>query len=107
VRVEMPPLRVRSGDVLALADHFMRRFALDNHKRIDGFTDRARAKLAAHRWPGNVRELENTIERAVVLSQGPMIDEDDLPFEALSDSFGAVRIPGSTLAELERHAILK
>jgi two-component system response regulator HydG len=108
VRVEMPPLRVRSGDVLALADHFMRRFALDNHKRIEGFTDRARAKLAAHRWPGNVRELENTIERAVVLCQEPMIDEDDLPFEALSDSsFGAVRIPGSTMAELERHAILK
>jgi two-component system response regulator HydG len=107
VHIDMPPLRLRSGDVITLAKHFLRRFAQENHKSIDGFTDRARQKIAAHRWPGNVRELENSIERAVVLCDADMIDEDHLPFEAAPDvQQGSVRIPGSTMAEIERHAIL-
>ena len=79
----MPPLRVRGGDVLVLANHFLRRFARENHKthRRLHATRRAR-RSSAHRWPGNVRELENAIERAVVLCEGTRIDEDDLPFEA-------------------------
>ncbi len=107
VHVEMPPLRVRSGDVMMLAEHFVRKFARENHRSLDGFTDAARAKLVNHRWPGNVRELENAIERATVLCRGPLIDEGDLPFNAVTEGLGVVRIPGSTMAELERHAILK
>ncbi|HEX7667537.1 MAG TPA: sigma-54 dependent transcriptional regulator, partial [Polyangiaceae bacterium] len=107
VHVEMPPLRLRGGDVVTLAGHFLRRFALENHKRVDGFTDKARAKLVASRWPGNVRALENAIERAVVMCTGEEIDEGDLPFEAVPESLGGVKIPGSTMAELERYAILK
>jgi two-component system response regulator HydG len=106
VHVEMPPLRLRGGDVLLLADHFLRKFALENHKRIDGFTEKAKTKLMGYRWPGNVRALENAIERAVVLTEGPMIDDDDLPFEAAPDATG-LRIPGSTMADIEKHAILK
>ncbi|MDI1447581.1 sigma-54 dependent transcriptional regulator [Polyangium sp. 6x1] len=106
VHVEMPPLRLRGGDVLLLAMHFLRRFAVENKKRIDGVTDRARAKLLAHRWPGNVRELENAIERAVVLCEGPQIDEDDLPIDVAPLPKGGVRIPGATMAEIERFAIL-
>jgi two-component system, NtrC family, response regulator HydG len=107
VHIDMPPLRVRGGDVIALANHFLRRFALENHKRIDGFTDAARTRLVTHRWPGNVRALENAIERAVVLCNGPALDEGDLPFETTSENLGAIRIPGSTLADLERYAIMK
>jgi two-component system response regulator HydG len=107
VHVEMPPLRLRGADVVMLANHFLRRFALENHKRMDGFTDDARAKLLGHRWPGNVRALENTIERAVVLSEGPRIDAAALPFEPAAEAFGPVRIPGATMAEIERYAILK
>jgi two-component system response regulator HydG len=106
VSVELPPLRLRGADVLTLATHFLQRFALDNHKAIEAFTPAARTKILAHRWPGNVRELENAIERAVVLSEGTEVDADDLPFDAAQPVHGSVRIPGSTMAELERYAIL-
>ena len=106
VHVEMPPLRLRGNDVVLLADHFLRRFARENQRRIDGFTDSARNKIVAHRWAGNVRELENAIERAVVLSTGAVVDAEDLPFDATPAVSGAVRIPGATLAEIEKYAIL-
>jgi two-component system response regulator HydG len=106
VHIEMPPLRLRGSDVIVLANHFLVRFAQENHKRVEGFTDRARAKIVAYRWPGNVRALENAIERAVVMCEGALIDEGDLPFEAVPEVHGAVRIPGATMAEIERYAIL-
>jgi two-component system response regulator HydG len=108
IQVEMPPLRDRGADVMALAHHFLTRFAEENHKRIVGFTDAARARLLSHRWPGNVRELENAMERAAVLSSGERIDAADLPSEMVDTSPQiGVAIPGSTMAEIERHAILR
>jgi two-component system response regulator HydG len=106
VHLEMPPLRVRDGDILLLASHFLRRYAEENGKEIRGFSDAARAQLLAHRWPGNVRELENAIERAVVLSSSEQVEDKDLPTEIAPVARGAVRIPGSTMAEIERYAIL-
>ncbi len=106
VRIEMPPLRLRGGDAVVLANHFLHRFAEENHSGARTFTDKARMKIARHRWPGNVRALENAIERAVVLAHGPEIDEPDLPFESEPDVQGGVRIPGSTMGEIERHAII-
>src|SRR5205085_1580393 len=58
VHIEMPPLRLRGGDIVTLAEHFVRKFAAENHKRIDGFTSKATEKLLASRWPGNVRARE-------------------------------------------------
>jgi two-component system response regulator HydG len=106
VHIDMPPLRVRGGDVLVLANHFLRRFAEENRKRIDGFSDEARTKILSHRWPGNVRELENAIERAVVLCEGNRIAEQDLPVDVAPLSRGAVQIPGATMGDIERYAIL-
>ena len=106
VHIEMPPLRVRDTDAIVLANHFLRRFAAENKRKIDGFSDQARAKIVAHRWPGNVRELENAIERAVVLCDGQMIDEEHMPFDVAPVAKGAARIPGATMAEIERYAIL-
>jgi two-component system response regulator HydG len=106
VHIEMPPLRIRGADVLVLANHFLRRFAEENHKGIEGFTDRARGKIVGHRWPGNVRELENAIERAVVLCEGSTIDEGDLPVDVAPITQGTVRIPGATMAEIEKFAIM-
>jgi len=107
VHIEMPPLRLRGPDVLVLASHFVQRFAQENHKRIEGFSEKARAKILGFRWPGNVRALENSIERAVVLCEATIIDEDDLPFEAVPEIQSALRIPGATMAEIERYSILK
>jgi two-component system response regulator HydG len=106
VHFEMPPLRVRGNDILVLANAFLHRFVADNKKPVDGFTADARMKLLSHRWPGNVRELENAIERAVVMCEGPCIEDDDLPFESGQPLRGAVRVPGATMAEVERWAIL-
>ena len=91
-----------------LAEHFLQRFALEDHKAIQGFTDRARMKLRGHRWPGNVRELENAIERAVVLCEGGKIDEEHLPYgPSSSGGLDGIAVPGATMAELEKYAILK
>src|SRR6187549_1827160 len=70
VHIEMPPLRLRGHDVIILAEHFLQQFARENHRRMDGLSDDASAKILFHSWPGNVRELENAMERAVVFSEG-------------------------------------
>jgi DNA-binding NtrC family response regulator len=74
IPIQIPPLRERREDIPALVDHFLRKHAQRIGKRIDRIEDDAVAVLRAHDWPGNVRELENTIERAVVLCAGTVID---------------------------------
>ena len=74
IPIEIPPLRERREDIPGLVEHFLRKHAQRTGKRIDGIEDAALAALRTHDWPGNVRELENTIERAVVLCAGPVID---------------------------------
>jgi two-component system response regulator AtoC len=80
VRVRLPPLRERAGDVAALVAHFLARYAR-LRPELDGMrlSSEAHDALLAHRWPGNVRELEHALERAVVLADGPVIREEDLP----------------------------
>jgi two-component system response regulator HydG len=102
----MPPLRARPSDLLPLANHFLARFSKENGKRIEGFAEDALARITSYRWPGNIRELENVIERSVVLCDGPLLTAKHLPAGVGSVSKGAIRIPGSTLEEVERHLIL-
>jgi DNA-binding NtrC family response regulator len=73
VPIEMPPLRDRREDVPLLVEHFLRKHQQQSGKRIEGLVPGVLAALVDYPWPGNVRELENAIERAVVLSTGPMI----------------------------------
>jgi len=99
VPLTVPPLRERPGDVPALAEHFLARYAtLRPELGPLSFDDDARAALAAHRWPGNVRELEHAIERAVVMAEGPVVREADLPDE-VKERAGRGR-PPETAAEL-------
>jgi DNA-binding NtrC family response regulator len=112
VSVDVPPLRERPSDVPLLAAHFLRRYAAENAKEVTGFTDEALEKLSAYAWPGNVRELENAVERAVVVARGEVVRPEDLPptvraAEGGSMPEGMPPVPGATLEELERFAILR
>ena len=69
VSIEMPPLRERKDDIVPLADFFLRRFAGELKKQIDGIEPDAQKLLMRYNWPGNIRELENAIERAVLLAE--------------------------------------
>ncbi|MEQ9143572.1 MAG: sigma-54 dependent transcriptional regulator [Parvibaculaceae bacterium] len=76
VNLALPALRERPADILALADHFVKKYAAVNGVPVKPISIEARRSLAKHRWSGNVRELENTIHRAVLLSVGSEIDID-------------------------------
>jgi DNA-binding NtrC family response regulator len=109
VALEMPALRERRSDIPALARFFLDRYAKSNAKSIEGFSPEALDLLVAHDWPGNVRELENAIERAVVLANGPRIEPRQLPptVRPKLAAPGTPVIPGATMAEIERYAILE
>jgi DNA-binding NtrC family response regulator len=108
VTIELPPLRERRGDIPVLASFFLRRYAAENGKTIETFSDEALATLHDYAWPGNVRELENVVERAVVLCEGPRVEKKHLPPSVVpaEERGGPPPIPGSTIQELERYAIL-
>jgi len=79
IELRLPPLRHRSEDVPMLIEHFLRRFATEQGKPIDGLDRAAQKTLQEYDFPGNVRELENIIERAVTLAESPLIGVEDLP----------------------------
>ena len=89
--------------------HFLKRYAEENAKNVKSISDAALALLVNHSWPGNVRELENVIERAVVIAEGDVLEPQHLPQELAASSRrgGAPVIPGATMDELERFAIMK
>jgi DNA-binding NtrC family response regulator len=101
IPIQMPPLRDRREDIALLVEHFLRRFARDSGKRIDGVDPLVMAELERYDWPGNVRELENTIERAVVLATGPRLTRDTLWL------MGATSPPSSGLPSLRLHQNLE
>ena len=109
INLRMPALRERSGDVPALARHFLSKYSEENGKTIERFSDAALFRLNQYDWPGNVRELENVIERGVVLAEGPAIEAQHLPQEVhpVHTESSLPAIPGSRLDELERFAIVK
>jgi len=76
--INIPPIRERTGDIPVLAQAFLVRYSEQMKIDINRFTDGAIAAMEAYAWPGNVRELESRIKRAVVMSNGPMIDDKDL-----------------------------
>ena len=76
VNLRLPPLRDRPGDVVALAEHFIKKYAAANGVPVLPLAAEAKRRLAHHRWPGNVRELENAMHRAVLLSTGAEIELD-------------------------------
>jgi two-component system NtrC family response regulator len=78
ITIDIPPLRERHGDAVLLALAFLERHAKEQNRNLKGFTPEALKALDSHTWPGNVREMENLIKRAVIMSDGPMVNADDL-----------------------------
>ena len=89
----VPPLRLREGDIVVLANHFAKRFAIElGLKWTPSFNPSAVAELQRYDWPGNVRELKNVVERAVYLSEGPEISLITLnPFNPPFDLKGTTK----------------
>jgi formate hydrogenlyase transcriptional activator len=101
--IKLPPLRDRLDDISSLVRHFVAKFSQQMHKEINCVPDSIIDVLKRHDWPGNIRELENVIERAVILSSGPILR---LPLEELNLLAGAGRSPTPrTLADAERDHI--
>ncbi len=76
VNLKLPPLRERPGDIVALADHFVKKYAAANGVTERRISEEAKRRLVGHRWSGNVRELENAMHRAVLLATGSEIEQD-------------------------------
>lgn len=79
VPIQVPPLRERRQDIALLARHFVKDFARENRMRPKEITDAAMSLLASQDWPGNVRELRNIIERIAILTEGEVIESQDIP----------------------------
>jgi transcriptional regulator with PAS, ATPase and Fis domain len=115
VRLDLPPLRDRFGDVEVLARHFLRELARESDGVPATLSADALAALTMHSWPGNVRELKNVIERAVIVAGGKTIQTQHLLFQRRrsaqpgvdTENVTVIRIPpcGKSLDEIEREAI--
>ena len=111
VSLSIPPLRSRRSDLPALAAHFLALNARALGKTVRGITPGALSALFAYDWPGNVRELEGVVARAAEACQGDMVGIDDLPAVLRGarpdEGAGSALIPGASLFEIEREAILR
>jgi two-component system response regulator HydG len=113
IQLELPPLRARGGDALALAQNFLGEAAVRNGKPVPGLTPEAAERLLAYDWPGNVRELRNCMERVVALMRGDRVGVEDLPPKVRDYRSGHVLIAGDhphelqPLEEVERRYILR
>ncbi|MFH2076718.1 MAG: sigma-54 dependent transcriptional regulator, partial [Pseudomonadota bacterium] len=112
VMMSIPPLRERKEDIPVLIDHFLKRYAEENGKGIDGLSREAQDLLLKYDYPGHVRELENIIERAVVIAREDVISVEDLPFrEGMEDALEGRRAEESLLRgsieELEKKLIVE
>ncbi|POQ98589.1 transcriptional regulator [Alkalispirochaeta sphaeroplastigenens] len=108
VNIHVPPLRERKEDIPLLVASFVKEFARENNKAVEGVDVRARSALHGYSWPGNIRELRNSIESAVVMCKGSIITLEDLPpaISQVEDGGDSVRVPlGSTMARAEREII--
>ncbi len=110
VSISIPPLRERKEDIPLLANYFLRRFSQENQKNVSHISPEALEILTQYSWPGNVRELEHAIERAVILTNRPVILPEDLPKKI----FEEVKEPGFKfpekllpLKEIEKRYVLK
>ncbi|MGQ0833817.1 MAG: sigma-54-dependent transcriptional regulator [Gammaproteobacteria bacterium] len=102
IEIELPPLRERPEDIMAIAQRRLQALALKYSRALTGFDDTALAALRRYGWPGNVRELGNVIERAVLMARGNAISAADLRLEALAAQPPVPTIESMSLEDAER-----
>ena len=108
VSIEVPPLRDRKEDIPVMAASFLKEFAAENGKTIEGIHEKAYSRLISYHWPGNIRELRNCIESAVVMCRDKLITVDDLPpslQSVIDDDW--IRVPVNTSLEEAEKLIIR
>jgi len=111
ITITLPPLRDRSDDVPILCEHFLKEICENKHTERKRISPEVMRRLLTYRWPGNVRELRNMLESMMVLADGEMLTENDLPERITQESAPEVKsgtLPTNlTMDQLERMAITK
>jgi len=108
ISVHLPPLRERREDIMPLANAFLKRFSAQANRPISGFSPSAVERLTAFDWPGNVRQLQNEVQRAVLLSEGDVVDATDISVTAIKTPGVESQDTNFTLLEgVERNAIVQ
>jgi DNA-binding NtrC family response regulator len=110
VEILLPPLRERGDDILLMARHFLREYADTYQTDTEELSAATQQKLKAYHWPGNVRELRHTVERAVIMSEAPVLQPDDFSFSAPMQAPASDREMGLdtlNLDDIEQAAVRK
>lgn len=108
IEIEIPPLRERFEDIPLLANHFLKHYAAKYEKAVSKISDGAITRMHKHPWPGNIRELQHAIERAVILSNGSVLQPEDFNFTpASSKEDGQLSLEQYNLEEVEKLLIRK
>jgi transcriptional regulator with PAS, ATPase and Fis domain len=111
VQIVLPPLRERADDIPLLVGHFLKEISEQKHTPAKRISPEITRRFQQYRWPGNIRELRNTLESMMVLSDGDVLTERDLPDRLVAVSAATTNLhdipTGLTMEELERLAITK
>ncbi len=107
VEIHLPPLRDRTGDIPLLANHYIKIYAKKYKKTIKGISATALKKLNQYQWPGNVRELQHAIERAIIMSDGTILEPDDFILTTQANKSSEVELNTFNLDDVEKMIIVK
>ncbi|MGA7306942.1 MAG: sigma-54 dependent transcriptional regulator [Rhodothermales bacterium] len=107
VEIRIPALRERREDIPVLVDHFLKRYGKKYDSRVQGVSPDALARMKAYSWPGNVRELEHMIERALIMTETPLLQSEDFFFAGDPGSHDADGLASFNLEDVERTIIRK
>lgn len=102
IEIKLPPLRERKADISSLSIHFLDKYASKFRKQITGISPDTMQALLMYNWPGNIRELENAIERAVVLSEGLVIEPDAILLPKLEPHTSFRELKNCVVSQFER-----
>lgn len=107
VEVELPPLRERPEDIPVLSEHFLNIFSKKYKKKINKLSSKVIKKLTNYPWPGNVREFQHIVERTVIMSDSPNLDEADFQLSSLPSTSEGFEFDSYNLEDIEKQIIEK